>query len=180
VRRTLPDECSGDTHHFFAADFFAFFGAGAAAAFFAIAESDGGDGGEERLLPSWGSKVPSHSGKCKENSFYPKDPQNNFLWISAILEHAPWHLAEPGNPEDEGPSNPTMRRITYSPPLGRLRAGQQRAGAHAKGNWRRARRTLPTECSGDTHHFFAADFFAFFGAGAAAAFFAIAEGGGGS
>ena len=39
------------------------------------------------------------------------------------------------------------------------------------------RLTLPTECSGDTHHFFAADFFAFFGAGAAAAFFAIAEGG---
>ena len=36
LRRTLPDECSGDTHHFFAADFFAFFGAGAAAAFFAI------------------------------------------------------------------------------------------------------------------------------------------------
>ena len=46
-RRTLPDECSDGTHHFFAADFFAFFGAGAAAAFFAIAESDGGDGGEE-------------------------------------------------------------------------------------------------------------------------------------
>ena len=43
-RKSAPDvatECSGETHHFFAADFFAFFGAGAAAAFFAIAESSG-------------------------------------------------------------------------------------------------------------------------------------------
>ena len=65
VRRTLPDECSGDTHHFFAADFFAFFGAGAAAAFFAIAESDGGDGGEEWLF----AELDMNPGKCKENEF---------------------------------------------------------------------------------------------------------------
>ena len=123
-------------------------------------------------------------GNAKKINFFLNTPETAFCatrgsGIFAILGHAPWHLAEPGNPEDEGPSNPTMRRITYSPPLGRLRAGQQRAGAHAKGNWRRARRTLPDECSGDTHHFFAADFFAFFGAGAAAAFFAIAESDGG-
>ena len=43
--------------------------------------------------------------------------------------------------------------------------------------WRKDAPDVATECSGVTHHFFAADFFAFFGAGAAAAFFAIAEGG---
>ena len=112
----MPDECSGDTHHFFAADFFAFFGAGAAAAFFAIAESDGGDGGEERLLPNWGSRVPGRAEKCKENSFYPKGTQKEFLCISAILGHAPWHLAEPGNPEDEGPSNPSQKKKKTLPP----------------------------------------------------------------
>ena len=43
--------------------------------------------------------------------------------------------------------------------------------------WRKSAPDVATECSGETHHFFAADFFAFFGAGAAAAFFAIAESG---
>ena len=77
VRRTLPDECSGDTHHFFAADFFAFFGAGAAAAFFAIAESDGGDGGEERLLPNWGSRVPGRSENAKKTHFIQRAAKRN-------------------------------------------------------------------------------------------------------
>jgi len=51
LRRTLPDECSAGTHHFFAADFFAFFGAGAAAAFFAIVRWVGGSVVRNELFP---------------------------------------------------------------------------------------------------------------------------------
>ena len=56
---------------------------------------------------------------------------------------------------------------------------QHRAGGHGvrvrtREIWRKDAPDVATECSGVTHHFFAADFFAFFGAGAAAAFFAIA------
>ena len=64
----------------------------------------------------------------------------------------------------------------------RLTPLQHRQGGHGvrvrtREIWRKSAPDVATECSGETHHFFAADFFAFFGAGAAAAFFAIAEGG---